>query len=1194
MRLPHLGARAWLALTVALASLLSSACSCEKSAGAGELTPEVVLARDRAAEFFARTQWDEARKALAPIVTGDDALAQDLVRAAQVELAEQHVEDALPWIRRAAKLAPRDPQLLWAQHRVAVIQAEAGIEGEYEHDLAILEELRRLVPDDVTVHLAFATALDQLERKDEAEREYRVLAAIPAHTSGIWRMTIIYRLGQRLQQTGRESEAAPLHDEFKRRQDQGVEQLGAPDKQPGTLGALRPHRPSLFAISRPKGPSAAPAEKPIPVQGDVRGIALARVGPGSTPEDLGLARNVAQDEVKSWKPETPTLVAWGPGGLDLLRRDPAGSWQSTRVETASVLDVIPFDRKNASATPADQPSRSWRAGDGDLDLLVVVAEAGKYGLRLLENVEGRWSLGAAVLFEHPSLAEPDRVTTSDYDHDGDLDLLLTLADGPRLLRNDGFADQGAFTDATAESGLPQGDFLATPEDLDNDNDIDLLLVERATGKPHLASNERGGRFSDATTSLPSGIQGAHVVAADLDGDAWVDLAVFGDDLALHRRTELGGWRPEVARLPLAARPAGAPRAVDWDLDGTFDLLWPGATAPVVGLLAPGFAEGGVPFELGKPFGAARPGPARLAIDDLDGDHDLDLVRLDSTGAQEILAPGAGRGIGLGLLGYKDNSRGVGAVLEVRSGLRYRRIFCRGTPELVGFGGAQLDVARITWPNGIVQSFFDLDPGTDVLFWQRRGLAGSCPFLYTWNGREFEYVSDVLGITPLGLPMGPGMLVPPDHDEYVLVKGEQLVPKDGIYELQFTEELREVTYLDRIRLDVVDHPSDVEVFPNERFTFPPFPEPHTHTIRDALSPLAALGSDGADWKDELAADDGSFALPFQPLSGQFQGLATPHRLELAFDPERTRGAPKLRLVLNGWFFWTDASVNMAAARDPQVEFVPPLLQVPDGNGGWKECGPIGFPAGKLKTMVVDLSELVPRDDPRLRLFSTLRLYWDSIRLAVDADDAPLVTSPLEPVSALLWERGFSAPDAPADPHGLEWFRWDQLTCQPRWNQHPGLYTRYGETLPLLTRIDDCFVILGAGDALTLRFDASQAPPLKAGWKRDFLVFLDGWAKDRDPNTLEALFVEPLPFHGMSGYPYGPDEHYPDDEEHRAYRREWNTRPARRWIESLVPPRRGSLSPATSQIPVKSNAPATQAAEVGASPSTTPPATPATRG
>jgi hypothetical protein len=396
-----------------------------------------------------------------------------------------------------------------------------------------------------------------------------------------------------------------------------------------------------------------------------------------------------------------------------------------------------------------------------------------------------------------------------------------------------------------------------------------------------------------------------------------------------------------------------------------------------------------------------------------------------------------------------------------------------------------------------------------------GQPGSCPFLYTWNGKTYEFVSDVLGITPLGLPMAPGMpgappaMVPPDHDEYVLVKGEQLVAKDGVYEMHFTEELREVTYLDRIRLDVVDHPADTEVFPNERFSFPPFPEAHTHTVKDPLSPSKATDQDGKDWTAELARDDRRFAIPFELPSGAFRGLATPHTLELAFDPERVKSAAKLRLFLNGWFYWTDASVNMAAARDPEVEFIPPILSVPDGDGGWKECGPIGFPAGKLKTMAVDVSDLLNRDDPRIRLFSTLRLYWDSIRLATDADDAPLVTTPLEPVSARLWQRGFSREHALLGPHGCDVFRWDELARFPRWNQHPGLYTKFGETQALVADVDDRFAILGAGDALTVRFDATRAPPLAPGWRRDFLVFLDGWAKDRDPNTLEALHVEPLP-------------------------------------------------------------------------------------
>ena len=99
----------------------------------------------------------------------------------------------------------------------------------------------------------------------------------------------------------------------------------------------------------------------------------------------------------------------------------------------------------------------------------------------------------------------------------------------------------------------------------------------------------------------------------------------------------------------------------------------------------------------------------------------------------------------------------------------------------------------------------------------------------------------------------------------------------------------------------------------------------------------------------------------------------------------------------------------------------------------------------------------------------------------------------------------------------------------------------------------FVVMGSGDALTVRFPADAAPPLREGWTRDYLVYLDGWAKDRDPNTIEALYVEPLPFHGMSGYPYGEDEQFPDDEAHREWREEWNTREAWPWVPPISPKR-----------------------------------------
>jgi hypothetical protein len=87
-----------------------------------------------------------------------------------------------------------------------------------------------------------------------------------------------------------------------------------------------------------------------------------------------------------------------------------------------------------------------------------------------------------------------------------------------------------------------------------------------------------------------------------------------------------------------------------------------------------------------------------------------------------------------------------------------------------------------------------------------------------------------------------------------------------------------------------------------------------------------------------------------------------------------------------------------------------------------------------------------------------------------------------------------------------------------------------------------VIMGSGDELRLRFDERRLPPLAAGSRRDFLLLVDGWAKDADSNTAFARSVEPLPFHRMTSYPYPSSEHYPDDRFHRSYRERFNTRAA----------------------------------------------------
>ena len=118
----------------------------------------------------------------------------------------------------------------------------------------------------------------------------------------------------------------------------------------------------------------------------------------------------------------------------------------------------------------------------------------------------------------------------------------------------------------------------------------------------------------------------------------------------------------------------------------------------------------------------------------------------------------------------------------------------------------------------------------------------------------------------------------------------------------------------------------------------------------------------------------------------------------------------------------------------------------------------------------------------------------------------------------------------------------------WNPTPGMYTRYGDVLELIKgdEPDDRFVIMGSGDELRLLFPATGLPLLAPGWWRDFLLLVDGWAKDGDLNTAHSQTVEPLPFHKMSTYPYPKSEHFPDDKLHRDYVQRYNTRPALRLI------------------------------------------------
>jgi hypothetical protein len=90
--------------------------------------------------------------------------------------------------------------------------------------------------------------------------------------------------------------------------------------------------------------------------------------------------------------------------------------------------------------------------------------------------------------------------------------------------------------------------------------------------------------------------------------------------------------------------------------------------------------------------------------------------------------------------------------------------------------------------------------------------------------------------------------------------------------------------------------------------------------------------------------------------------------------------------------------------------------------------------------------------------------------------------------------------------------------PRWLDQEGFHTRFGDVLPLLSAVDDRYVIMNAGDELGLRFP--EAPPAAPGMVRDFIVIGDGWVKDGDYNTSFSRTVLPLPTHAHGTYEQAP--------------------------------------------------------------------------
>ncbi len=776
-----------------------------------------------------------------------------------------------------------------------------------------------------------------------------------------------------------------------------------------------------------------------------------------------------------------------------------------------------------------------------------------------------------------------------------------------MWRNNG---NGSFT-AVPEVGMVgnTGSIAAIGTDYNNDRAVDIVLTGGRRGAT-IFENPREGMFKIKELWTEPGPERATGVAVlDFDHHGWMDLAFThsaSPGLTLWRNNHGKGFEQVNIPSPNWVRGFGV-AAIDYDNDGWVDLVAVGETKDGKGevrlfrnLGPDGFKD--VTVETGLDEIQLKE-PRAIIVGDYDNDGASDLLITQNHGPAVLLHNEGGNknnSLRLALKGLNDNKSAIGTKVEVFSdGLRQKfevygssGYLGQNSPYLtIGLGQSKVvDVVRMLWPTGVLQDEIEVAANKVQNFTEMDRRGSSCPTLFEWDGTHYELVGDMLGAGVVGhwVAPGDGSIVPqglkpaslgalngaaeaapypksisettPKYEtssnvvrniarptESIKLDRSSLREKDGKLSFRFMEPLEESVYLDQVQLLAVDHPADVDVYPNEYFAsnppYPPFKVVYSNN--DARPPAGAWDEHGHDVLPDLLAH--RYFGDFKVLS--FMGFTEPHSLELDLG-EPYRGGP-LWLLMHGEIEYFSATSMYAADQAHLRPFAPYVeAQVSTGSDGkskWvRVVDDMGFPAGGARTMTADLTGKLPPGARRIRITTNLQIYWDNILISRtsqnqshgQSNDQSARLTPVPFVRADLSFHGFPLKIEDQPPGNVKYI-YEKASATGPYTRPAGAYTRYGDVRPLLESVDDKFVVFGSGDEVALDFDPAKLPALPHGWVRDFFFTANGYEKDMDFYAYRGDTVDPLPFRDMRAYPY-PGQSFPSDAEHLNYLLEYNTR------------------------------------------------------
>ncbi len=804
-------------------------------------------------------------------------------------------------------------------------------------------------------------------------------------------------------------------------------------------------------------------------------------------------------------------------------------------ERDSAADPLKFSMNKSPISSAREVSATkgqlaWSQGDINNDGRQDLISLGPTGVSFVDQFESNNNGPQQLEVKGwTDLVASSKTMLLDSDHDGDLDVLFMAAKektGSELVQLRNLGEKGFELQAMAGFVHPLSPqlFGMAANDFDSGNDIDLVLPGSGSALTILMNlrDDKWQRFE-----LPGGARQI-AVAADFNGDGLPDVIGVGSQpgasLFLNKNTEHTRGQAIFGKEKILAPESGTWAGIaaeDLDNDGDLDcVLW-----------GPGFCvlrnRGAGTFDTEIQPEARDLSITRLEIRDNDGDGILAIEFVDGPKKSAYTwtpkLPDGKNAVALLPDGRKDNRDGIGAIVEVFAGeIHTTRMVTRPGPMHFGIGDEELDGFAIRWPQGIRQTVVGdtlaaCRDKNQIKVKQKQGLVASCPFLFTKTTTGWKFKTDIVGIAPLDEWLPNGELPHLDPEEFVRLGQDELAIVNGGVRLAITEELREITYLDRVELYYLDIDPEATVLTDESTRQEVYGAlQYFTTSPQAITRPRSVVMNGHDVTDLVSQVDRLYLHGYRTGPSQLQGWGPQQDVEIVL----ARNARAM--VLWGRLAWYDSSTSYAMAQ-AGLTWVLPRVEILADSGSWQTLLPdLGFPAGMDRSLLLRFPQELAAGT-RIRIVSNQRFLWDRIALLEDLEAHTIPVQANDPVGfpglmqgtlveAQLRDRGYSSISGNRELHEQD-YSWQ---AEPR-DDFPrpfGRATAYGDVKKHLDYHDDDFCILVAADALEMEFTVA---PIPEGRQRVWFLRVTGWAKESSFHNRLGRDILPLPTKSMNQYP-----------------------------------------------------------------------------